>query len=63
MTPEQAAAYALSVVTSTPTASALASRPTYPADLTAREVEVLRLVAQGLTTGGVAPAGWPGSST
>jgi DNA-binding CsgD family transcriptional regulator len=55
MSLEQAIAYAL-IVPDAPEAAALASaehpvvaRPTYPAGLTAREVEVLRLLAQGLT--------------
>jgi DNA-binding NarL/FixJ family response regulator len=48
MMPEQA--LAAQGEATTPTKSA----PTYPAGLTAREVEVLRLVAQGLTDAQVA---------
>ncbi len=47
MTPEQALAAKGQKPTPAPTTTA--SRPTYPAGLTAREVEVLRLLAGGLT--------------
>jgi predicted ATPase/DNA-binding CsgD family transcriptional regulator len=47
MTPEQALAAKGQKPTPAPTTTA--SRPTYPAGLTAREVEVLRLLADGLT--------------
>jgi DNA-binding CsgD family transcriptional regulator/tetratricopeptide (TPR) repeat protein len=47
MTPEQALAAKGQKPTPTPTTTA--SPPTYPAGLTAREVEVLRLLAGGLT--------------
>jgi DNA-binding NarL/FixJ family response regulator len=49
MTPEQAIEYALDRPTKTDTAS-----ETYPAGLSAREVEVLRLVATGMTNAEVA---------
>ncbi len=59
MTPEQALAARGSVtlprsLASGPTAAPLAKSPRYPAGLTAREVEILRLVAQGLTDAQVA---------
>ncbi len=55
MTPEQALAAHGPATISTPTpAGSLSTPPTYPAGLTAREVEVLRLVAQGLTDAQVA---------
>jgi len=59
MTPEQALAARGSVMlprplTSEPTAARHAKSPRYPAGLTAREVEILRLVAQGLTDAQVA---------
>ena len=59
MTPEQAVA-ARGSVTSTrplnsePTTDSFVKSPRYPAGLTAREVEILRLVAQGLTDAQVA---------
>ncbi len=60
MTPEQALA-ARGPVTMPTTAPAgpssvphIPKAPTYPAGLTAREVEVLRLVAQGLTDAQIA---------
>ena len=46
MAPEQAVAYALQAADQ---ADGALSRPAYPAGLSSREVEVLRLVAQGLT--------------
>ncbi len=56
LTPEQAIEYALALPeiivwasASLVSAPALPTPPTYPAGLTAREVEVLRLLAQGLT--------------
>jgi len=52
MTPEQALAVRGSVMIPAPAPSSTPpakSAPTYPDDLTAREVEVLRLLAQGLT--------------
>ena len=56
MTLEPAIAYALdqpmaleAAQTVPPSAAPVAPSPAYPAGLTAREVEVLRLVAQGLT--------------
>ena len=49
MTPEQAFAAQGRVVVSAAAAPVITSTPTYPAGLTAREVEVLRLVARGLT--------------
>ena len=56
MPPEQAIEYALSLPEVSATAPLPGKRapaapapPTYPAGLTAREVEVLRLLAQGLT--------------
>ena len=59
MTPEQALAAqgqaTVSVPPSTgPAAASPAKTPKYPAGLTTREVEVLRLVAQGLTNEQVA---------
>src|SRR6266487_2431878 len=48
MTPEQAVAAQGQKPTPSPTTT-MSSPPTYPAGLTAREVEVLRLVAGGLT--------------
>jgi DNA-binding NarL/FixJ family response regulator len=51
MPPEQAIEYALAlpeIPTSAPS-PVLPPPPAYPADLTAREVEVLRLLAHGLT--------------
>jgi len=59
MTPEQALAAQGSVtlprsLASGPTAAPLAKSPRYPAGLTAREVEILRLVARGLTDAQVA---------
>jgi predicted ATPase/DNA-binding CsgD family transcriptional regulator len=51
LSPAQAVEFALALPnlsTATPLAM-LSPSPTYPADLTAREVEVLRLLAQGLT--------------
>src|SRR5260370_2244124 len=55
MTPEQALAAHGPATISTPTpAGSLSTPPTYPAGLTAREEEVLRLVAQGLTDAQVA---------
>src|SRR5207302_10765962 len=48
MTPEQALAARGQKPAATPTTT-LTPSPTYPAGLTAREVEVLRLVAGGLT--------------
>ncbi len=50
MTPEQAIEYALD----RPTTPETAAPETYPAGLSAREVEVLRLVAAGLTNAEVA---------
>ncbi len=55
MTPGQALAaqgtaeMALTAPTGPPSTPPAKTSPTYPAGLTAREVEVLRLVAQGLT--------------
>ena len=61
MTPEQAIAYALdhpmaleAAQTPPPAVALVAPPPAYPAGLTAREVDVLRLVAQGLTNAQVA---------
>ncbi len=60
MTPEQALAAKGPVMMATTTSAGPASVPssesiiTYPAGLTPREVEVLRLVAQGLTDAQVA---------
>ena len=59
MTPEQALAAQGSVtlprtLASSRTAAPPTKSPRYPADLTGREVEVLRLVAQGLTDAQVA---------
>jgi len=48
MSPEQAVDYALQSRT-TQRENTSPSPPTYPAGLSAREVEVLKLVAQGLT--------------
>lgn len=54
MTPEQAFA-SQELEASTPANNAIpAQAPAYPAGLTAREVEVLRLVARGLTSGEIA---------
>ena len=50
MTPEQAlAAKGQKPTTTSTTTTATTPPPTYPDGLTAREVEVLRLVAKGLT--------------
>lgn len=49
MMPEQALAMPEQKVVSPPTTIATISSLTYPAGLTTREVEVLRLVARGLT--------------
>jgi hypothetical protein len=49
MTPEQVRATQGQAMVSPPTMTATTPTPTYPAGLTAREVEVLRLVAKGLT--------------
>jgi DNA-binding CsgD family transcriptional regulator/tetratricopeptide (TPR) repeat protein len=60
MTPEQALAAQWPVTMSTPTTTGQSSTlpakssPTYPAGLTTREVEILRLVVQGLTDAQVA---------
>ena len=59
MTPEHVLAAQGSVtlpqpLASGPTAAPLTKSPRYPAGLTAREVEILRLVAQGLTDAQVA---------
>jgi DNA-binding NarL/FixJ family response regulator len=59
MTPEQALAARGSVtlprpLASEPIAAPIAKSPRYPAGLTAREVEILRLVAHGLTDAQVA---------
>ena len=59
MTPEQVLAARGSVTLPQPLASQstavpLTKSPRYPAGLTAREVEILRLVAQGLTDAQVA---------
>jgi DNA-binding NarL/FixJ family response regulator len=60
MSPEQALAASEQVVLAAPTqeerssSPITASPPTYPDGLTAREVEVLRVVAQGLTNEQVA---------
>ncbi|MFL5662411.1 MAG: LuxR C-terminal-related transcriptional regulator, partial [Ktedonobacteraceae bacterium] len=54
MTPEQAIASQGNVIIPPLAAPATTSSPTYPAGLTAREVEVLRLVARGLTSGEIA---------
>ncbi len=56
MTPEQALAAKGQKPTPAPTTTA--SRPTYPAGLTAREVEVLRLLAGGLTDLQIAEKRW-----
>jgi predicted ATPase/DNA-binding CsgD family transcriptional regulator len=53
MTPEQALAEQVSVKPQSPTVKPAPS-PTYPDDLTAREVEVLRLMAQGWTDAQIA---------
>jgi DNA-binding NarL/FixJ family response regulator len=63
ISPEQAIAFALEVAAEVPTPApapppaaqpAVVASAEYPAGLTAREVEVLRLVAQGLTDAQVA---------
>ncbi len=60
MTPEQALATQGPVMLATTTSAGPASNPsvestiTYPAGLTAREIEILRLVVQGLTDAQVA---------
>ncbi len=56
MTPEQvvAALESASIPEPGPSLSAPAVKPTYPHELTEREVEVLRLVAQGLTDAQIA---------
>ena len=54
MTPEQAMASLANAVGAPLATPAATSSPTYPAGLTAREVEVLRLVAKGLTSGEIA---------
>jgi DNA-binding CsgD family transcriptional regulator len=54
MTPEQAIASQGNVIIPPLAAPATTSSSTYPAGLTAREVEVLRLVARGLTSGEIA---------
>lgn len=60
MTPEQALAARGQAITTAPTLSASSTSspakpsPTYPDGLTAREVEVLRLVAKGLTDAKIA---------
>jgi len=59
MTPEQALTARGSVtlprsLASGPTVAPLTKSPRYPAGLTAREVEILRLVAQGMTDAQVA---------
>ena len=51
MTPEQAVDHALLAQETSPQAEAPAA---YPADLSAREVEVLRLVARGMTNARIA---------
>ncbi|HEV7235489.1 MAG TPA: LuxR C-terminal-related transcriptional regulator, partial [Ktedonobacteraceae bacterium] len=54
MTPEQAITTQGNAVIAPLVAPAATSSPTYPAGLTGREVEVLRLVADGLTSGEIA---------
>ena len=60
MTPEQALAARGPVILATTTSTGQASNPsvestiTYPAGLTVREIEILRLVVQGLTDAQVA---------
>jgi DNA-binding CsgD family transcriptional regulator len=56
MTPEQALAAPESEMIYTKRFSAPQPPPTYPAGLTAREVEVLRLIAQGWTDAQIAEA-------
>ncbi len=53
MTPEQALAAQGEAIGPSPATTVTAS-PTYPAGLTAREVEVLRLVARGMTNSQIA---------
>jgi DNA-binding CsgD family transcriptional regulator len=53
MTPEEAVEYAISEEPSAPTLDVSAS-PSYPSGLSAREAEVLALVARGLTNAQVA---------
>ena len=54
MTPEQAITSQGNAIIAPLAAPATTSSSTYPAGLTAREVEVLRLVARGLTSGEIA---------
>ncbi len=54
MTPEQAITSQGNAIVAPLAAPATTSSSTYPAGLTAREVEVLRLVARGLTSGEIA---------